>query len=143
MSVPAALLGQDIAADANGNTANADKIANTDNLWFSESMRTLFIGEDSGMHINNFVWAYNVDTKSLSRVFSAPSGAECTGLQVVDNLNGFAYVMSNFQHPGDWEAIHTTALAANGATLNATINTNWGDKKKGAVGYLSGMPSLG
>jgi secreted PhoX family phosphatase len=143
MSVPAALLGQDIAADPNGNTANADKIANTDNLWFSESMRTLFIGEDSGMHINNFVWAYNVDTKSLSRVFSAPSGAECTGLQVVDNLNGFAYVMSNFQHPGDWEAIHTTALAANGATLNATINTNWGDKKKGAVGYLSGMPSLG
>ena len=26
-------------------------------------MRTLFIGEDSSQHVNNFMWAYNVDTK--------------------------------------------------------------------------------
>ena len=31
-------------------------------------MRTLFIGEDSGQHVNNFLWAYNVDTKALSRM---------------------------------------------------------------------------
>ncbi len=39
-----------------GNTAAVDKIANPDNLKFSEAMRTLFIGDDSGTHINNFLW---------------------------------------------------------------------------------------
>jgi hypothetical protein len=144
MSVPAALLGQDNATpDAAGNTANIDRIANPDNLKYSEALRTLFIGEDSGMHVNNYVWAYDVDTQVLARIFSAPAGAECTGLQAVDKLNGFAYLMSNFQHPGDWESIHTPLLTAVGSTLNAGINTLWGNKKKAAVGYLGGLPSLG
>jgi secreted PhoX family phosphatase len=113
-----------------------------DNLWFSEATRTLFLGEDSGMHVNNYVWAYNVDTQTLSRIFSAPAGAECTGLQAVDNLNGFSYVMSNFQHPGDWESIHNTLLTATGSTLNATINTNWSNKDKAALGYMV-LPAVG
>jgi hypothetical protein len=143
MAVPTALLGQDLATpDAFGNTANIDNISLTDNLWFSEKMRTLFIGEDSSQHVNNFIWAYNVDTTTLSRIYSAPAGAECTGLQAVENLNGFAYVMANFQHPGDWEAIHNTLLNAAGSQLNADINANWNNKKSGAVGYIGGIPSL-
>ena len=52
------LLGEDLAAaDATGNLASPDKIANPDNLKFSEKMRTLFIGEDSSMHVNNMLWA--------------------------------------------------------------------------------------
>jgi hypothetical protein len=150
MAVPTAILGQDwtasttpALADANGNSANVDKISLTDNLSYSEAMRTLFIGEDSSQHVNNYIWAYNVDTKTLARIYSAPAGAECTGLQVVDNLNGFAYISANFQHPGDWESIHGTLLTATGSTLNATINSNWGNKKQAAVGYISGLPKLG
>ena len=143
MSVPTKLLGKDLATpDSYGNSADIDTIANVDNLWFSEAMRTLFLGEDSGMHVNNYVWAYNVDTQVLSRIFSAPAGAECTGLQAVDNLNGFAYVMSNFQHPGDWESIHNTLLNATGSTLNAEINANWSDKNKAALGYMV-LPAIG
>jgi hypothetical protein len=143
MAVPAALLGEDLStADAYGNSANVDKISLTDNLSYSEAMRTLFIGEDSSQHVNNYIWAYNVDTKALARIYSAPAGAECTGLQVVDNLNGFAYISANFQHPGDWEGIHSTLLNAAGSTLNATINSNWGDKKQAAIGYISGLPKL-
>jgi len=141
MSVPTKLLGKD-ETDAIGNTANVDTIANVDNLWFSEATRTLFLGEDSGMHINNYVWAYNVDTDTLSRIFSAPAGAECTGLQAVDNLNGFAYTMSNFQHPGDWESIHSNLLNAPGSTLNAEINTNWSNKDKAGLGYIV-LPAVG
>ncbi len=37
-----------IAADALGNTADPETIGNPDNLKFSEKLRTLFIGEDSG-----------------------------------------------------------------------------------------------
>ena len=42
--------------------------------------------------------------KTLSRILSLPAGAESTGLQAVDDINGFTYIMSNFQHPGDWSA---------------------------------------
>ena len=49
---------------------NPDKVASPDNLSYSEAMRTLFIGEDSGKHTNNYVWAYNVDTKELERILS-------------------------------------------------------------------------
>jgi len=139
MSVPTNLLGQDMSADADGNTAVVDKIANPDNAKFSEASRTLFIGEDSGMHLNNFVWAYNVDTPAVApqRILSAPAGAECVCLEPVDNLNGFAYLMSGFQHPGDWD------FTAGQAALNTAINTNWGNKKKAAIGYLSGIPKIG
>jgi secreted PhoX family phosphatase len=67
--------GKTLKGDALGNTANPNKIANPDNLKFSEKMRTLFIGEDSSQHVNNFMWAYNVDTKQLSRVLSVPQAA--------------------------------------------------------------------
>lgn len=130
----ALITGEDIAADALGNTANPDKIANPDNLKFSEKMRTLFIGEDSGQHVNNFLWAYNIDTKALSRVMSIPAGGESTGLHAVDELNGWTYIMSNFQHPGDWGGIHNVVRA----TLDPLLKANYKDKFGAAVGYLTG-----
>lgn len=139
MSAIPALVGEDLATpDASGNTANVDKISNADNLKFSEKLRTLFIGEDSGQHVNNFLWAYNVDSKKLSRILSVPAGGEATGLQVIDNLNGFAYVMSNFQHAGDWTSIHSVIKAG----TDPLINANWNNKKSSAIGYLSGLPAL-
>ena len=133
------LLGEDLeTADALGNLANADKVANPDNLKFSEEMRTLFIGEDSGMHVNNFLWAYNVDTQTLSRVLSTPSGAESTGLHAVDKINGWTYVMSNFQHPGDWESpLHDIVKP----TLDPLVRANYDDRFGAAVGYLTATSS--
>lgn len=129
------LVGEDLAtADALGNLANADKIAAPDNLKFSEKLRTLFIGEDSAYHVNNFVWAYNVDTKVLSRLVSMPAGAEATGLGVVDDLNGWTYITSNFQHPGDWSAsLHAKVQA----TLDPLVRANYKDRFAAAVGYLT------
>ncbi|HOE40653.1 MAG TPA: DUF839 domain-containing protein [Rhodoferax sp.] len=138
MAAIPALVGEDQAADAVGNTANVDKVATPDNLKFSEKLRTLFIGEDSATHVNNFVWAYNVDTKKLSRLQSVPAGGEATGLQIVDNLNGFSYIMSNFQHAGDWGSIHSIISAG----VDPLINANWNNKKSSAVGYISGLPVL-
>ncbi|PIY27596.1 MAG: alkaline phosphatase, partial [Comamonadaceae bacterium CG_4_10_14_3_um_filter_60_42] len=138
MTAIPALVGEDQAADAFGNTANVDKIANADNLKFSEKLRTLFIGEDSGQHVNNFVWAYNVDTKKLSRILSVPAGGEATGLEVVDNLNGFAYILGNFQHPGDWGSIHSIIKGE----VDPLINAKWNGKKSSSVGYISGLPAL-
>jgi hypothetical protein len=149
----AVVYGEDLKdPDALGNLANADKIANPDNLKFSEKLRTLFIGEDSGLHVNNFLWAYNVDTKELSRLLSTPAGAESTGLHAVDEVNGFTYIMSNFQHAGDWEIKKDPATGAVTGlhakvyeTLDPLIKKNYADsrgKLGGAVGYLTGLPTL-
>ncbi|MGC3962166.1 MAG: DUF839 domain-containing protein [Rhodocyclaceae bacterium] len=144
------LIAEDLStADALGNLANPDKIANPDNLKFSEKLRTLFIGEDSSTHVNNFLWAYNVDTKELTRLLSCPSGAESTGLHAVDQVNGFTYIMSNFQHPGDWELTKDSAGTVTGGlhskvytTLDPLIRANYKDRYGAAVGYLTGMPTL-
>lgn len=127
------LVGEDIAADALGNLAHPDKIGAPDNLKFSEKLRTLFIGEDSSYHVNNFVWAYNVDTKTLTRLASMPSGAEATGLGVVDDLNGWTYITTNFQHPGDWGSLHNKVQA----TLDPLVRANYKDRFGAAVGYLT------
>lgn len=137
LNTKALMAGEDIAADALGNSANPDKVANPDNLKFSEKMRTLFIGEDSGQHVNNFLWAYNVDTKVLSRVMSIPSGGESTGLQAVDELNGWTYIMSNFQHAGDWGNIHKVVKDQ----LDPLIDANYKNKFGAAVGYLTATPN--
>jgi hypothetical protein len=127
----ALLVGQDITADALGNTANPDKVGNPDNLKFSEKMRTLFIGEDSSQHVNNFLWAYNVDTKALSRLMSIPAGGESTGLHAGDELNGWTYIMSNFQHAGEWLSIHANVKTAldprwSRPTTRTSLARRWG-----------------
>ncbi len=143
MAAVPALVSEDIGGgkfkgqDALGNFAVADKIATPDNLKFSEKLRTLFVGEDSNTHVNNFLWAYNVDTKTLSRVLSCPAGAESTGLHAVDEINGFTYIMSNFQHAGDWESpLHDIVKPV----LDPLVRAKYRDRFGSAVGYLTGDP---
>jgi secreted PhoX family phosphatase len=114
---------------------DTERVANPDNLKYSEAMRTLFISEDSGNHLNNFVWAYNVDSQQTTRIFSAPIGAENTGLQVVENWNGHAYLMSNIQHPAAREDLKQ---------YPAAIKETLGEKvdQRGVVGYIGGLPGM-
>jgi hypothetical protein len=129
------LLGEDLATpDALGNLAHPDKIANPDNLKFSEEMRVLFIGEDSTRHVNNFLWAYHVDRGELVRILPTPVGAESTGLHAVDGVNGCHYIMSNFQHAGDWATpLHDKVRS----TLDPIVRANYSQGYAGAVGYLA------
>lgn len=129
----ALVVGEDMTQDADGNKSVVDKIASPDNLAFSEHMRVLFIGEDSSNHVNNYLWAYHVDNGKLVRILSIPMGAESTGLQVVDNLNGHAYIMSNYQHAGDR---NSTAQATYDRIL-PLINP-----AKAEVGYVGGLPAM-
>ena len=128
------VIGEDIATDKIGNQAAVDKIANPDNIFYSEKMRTLFIGEDSGLHVNNFLWAYNVDSHQLTRILSLVAGAESTGLQVAENINGFSYIMSNAQHQGDF-------IKSMNEVLKKELKTKI-DRFDAPVGYLAGLPQL-
>ncbi|MBS4179524.1 PhoX family protein [Lederbergia citrea] len=141
-SMKGIIIGEDMAkADAYGNTAHPEKVANPDNLSYSDAMGTLFIGEDSGMHTNNYVWAYDTKTKKLSRILSVPAGAEATGLMAADDRNGFAYIMSNYQHPGD-ELEGKSITAVDKEKLIETIDKEIGVNKSGDVGYITGLPSF-
>ncbi|QCO21177.1 DUF839 domain-containing protein [Acinetobacter cumulans] len=140
------LAGEDIALDSMGNTAHPDKIASPDNLKFSEQLRTLFIGEDSGNHINNYLWAYNVESQKLDRILSTPAGAESTGLHAVDSINGWTYIMSNFQHPGDeWNrfykvdasGVRTGLSLSMQNELNVAIDKSYNQKFSASVGYIT------
>jgi secreted PhoX family phosphatase len=134
MAAQEGLVSEDLTTpDALGNTANANKIANPDNLKFSEKLRTLFIGEDSGNHVNNFLWAYHVDSQKLERILSCPVGAESTGLHAVDDINGWTYIMSNFQHAGHWGGVHKKVETV----LDPLVRANYKDGSGASVGYLT------
>lgn len=115
---------------------DTDRVANPDNLSFSPALRTLFIGEDSGNHLNNFVWAYGVDDGALSRIYSAPAGAENTGLRVIDNLRGSAYILGNLQHPGAEEDLGKKQYADIKDRMRAMVD------KRGSVGVLGILPAV-
>ena len=134
VTMSALVVGEDLKAqDKEGNKSVLDKIASPDNVWYAEKMRVLFIGEDTSNHVNNYLWAYHVDTGKLSRILSLPMGAESTGLQVVENMSGYSYIMSNYQHAGD-----------KNSTLEPTYSNilKYIDPNKAEVGYLGGLPAF-
>jgi len=82
------------------NLCSVNGIANPDNLSFINGYDTLLIGEDTVTgHQNDMVWSYNVVTRELTRIFSSPYGAETTGVYFYPNINGYAYIKAQVQHP--------------------------------------------
>jgi secreted PhoX family phosphatase len=114
---------------------DTDRVANPDNIKYSPEMRTLFIGEDSGNHLNNFLWALNLDSGQLTRLLSAPAGGEHTGLQVVSDLNGHGYIMGNIQHPGAANDLKQYPESIK-VDLRKQID------QRGSIGYLGGLPGF-
>lgn len=123
------------AASTGSTFCDWGSIANPDNIKFSESMRTLFIAEDSGgNHPADFLWAYSPDSKTLTRILVGPKNSELTGLQVTDDYNGFVYIMGNFQKGLDEEKILSfkTPRKANEFVASQDV--------RGTVGYLQPIP---
>jgi uncharacterized protein len=117
-------------------TCDVDAIASPDNLKFSESMRTLFIGEDSGKkHIADYLWAYTVDSENLARILISPKDSEPSGLQATTNYNGYTYIMTNFQRD-----IFPENFAENQSHEKANKLVSETDLR-GIVGYLGPIPS--
>ncbi|MCS7259821.1 MAG: DUF839 domain-containing protein [Anaerolineae bacterium] len=80
-------------AEAKENQCALDAISNPDSLYV-DPYGNLWIGEDTGYHVNNFVWRW--DGKRLQRFAAMPLGAEVTGILVTSNGDVFFSV----QHPG-------------------------------------------
>jgi uncharacterized protein len=89
-----------VSSPGTANVCSVNGIANPDNLSFINGYDTLLIGEDTvSGHQNDMVWAYNVVTRELTRIFSTPYGSETTGVYFYPDINGFAYIKAQVQHP--------------------------------------------
>jgi secreted PhoX family phosphatase len=69
-----------------------DNIANPDALFVAPN-GDLWIGEDSGEHVNNFIWKW--DGENLTRYASMPVGAEATGVLITPSND----IIFSVQHP--------------------------------------------
>ena len=99
---------------------------NTDKLFLS--------GGYYGSFYNN---SNSTLTPSVPGALNNPLGVSMplsTGLQAIDDLNGFAYIMSNYQHAGDFSSNIYAALKAQLVPLI--------DNSKAAIGYIGGLPAL-
>jgi secreted PhoX family phosphatase len=95
------LVGTPMAEDAEGNTCRTDGISNPDNVTMLEGTDLLTIGEDTGAHINNMIWTYNLETNELTRILTTPLGAETTSPFWYKNINGYSYMTAVTQHPDE------------------------------------------
>ena len=125
------LTSQGLELENGRNVCNPDYIGNPDNIVYSEKFRHLFIAEDSsGRHERNFLWAYSIDTKKLSRILIAPKYAEVSGLHVSENINNYWYLLASFQKDPDLNFLYLdeSRNAINKLIKNGFIN--------GISGYL-------
>ncbi|HHH19360.1 MAG TPA: DUF839 domain-containing protein [Campylobacterales bacterium] len=98
-NMTAVVVGEMIEKDADGNSCHLDKISNPDNITFLPNSNILAIGEDTSKHKNNIVWAYDIETKELTRMLATPVGAETTSPFWYTDVNGFGYMTVVTQHP--------------------------------------------
>ncbi|MDP2310675.1 MAG: DUF839 domain-containing protein [Pseudomonadota bacterium] len=76
-----------------------EAIANPDNLEWIAGAGTLAIAEDTGHHLNNALWFYDVRGRALAKVLEAPPGAEVSGLRWTAGVAGWSYLSVSIQHP--------------------------------------------
>jgi len=112
-----------------------EQIANPDNLSFLGT-NTLIISEDGVKHLNNMSWAYNTQTKTITRIASLPLGAELTGVTnaVVDN-NGFLFMTQ--QHPFEDHPINARKEKIYSHLFEQTDD----DDLNAIIGYIAGLPT--
>ena len=82
-----------------GNSCDVNGISSPDNLTYLYNTNTLLIAEDTSGHRNNMVWAYDVETQSLTRIAAVPIGAEATSTAYYNDINDYSYISLVTQHP--------------------------------------------
>ena len=116
-------------------SCHPDAIANPDNIKYI-GHHTLLIAEDTTRHVNNMTWAYNTQTKRLTRIASLPIGAEVTGLDtgIVDHKG---ILLLNIQHP-----FTDNPEGVDGLTPNVSLLEEASDEAlKASIGYIDGLPA--
>jgi len=82
-----------------GNTCDVDDIANPDNLTYIPGAGLLMVAEDTKLHVNNALWAIDLDSGERLRVMTAPLGGELSGLHWSPDIGGYGYLTLTVQNP--------------------------------------------
>jgi len=100
------------AEDPDNNKCQLNGLSNPENVAMMEDMDQLLISDkQEGNRRNNAVFVYDFDSKSLTRIFTAPEGGETTNPAYWPDIHGNTYVSMVIQHPltvytngrSDWE----------------------------------------
>ena len=85
----------------NANACDVDGISEPDNLAWAHNHNLLFIAEDSNTHIQDIIWAFDYESKTIQRIFASVHGAELTGMSWNKNFmgSGASYLGLSVQHP--------------------------------------------
>ena len=114
-------------------------IALPDNVTMGPTNDILIIGEDATTeHQNDFLWAYNLESKSLTRIASVPYGAEVTSPMYYRNINGFDYMTMVVQHPYD----ESDYFKGPDATIGSSKSPAKANAMRAQVGYLGPFPVI-
>jgi len=133
------LSGKGVKRENNDTACDPEAIAGPDNIVFSEKLRHLFIAEDSsGKHQRNFLWAYSIDAKKLSRILIAPQFSEISGLHAAEDINGYWYLLAGFQMNPDFEFLF---VKNNREHINRLIKDGLIKGTAGYIGPVSLNPS--
>lgn len=90
----------DAASPYAANSCDINSIASPDNVTYKAGSNLLLIGEDTGYHQNDMVWAFDTATNTLkARVATTPFGSETTSPYFQAPINGFSYINFVTQHP--------------------------------------------
>ncbi len=116
------------------NACHPGYIANPDNLGYLDGL--LFIGEDSSNRMNNAVWALDPAKKTLTRVLSAPTGAEVTGSFATLGTGASRYIFINIQHPRGDHSRNAYGVKANRDYIKGADEPS----KRSYTGYIE-LPS--
>lgn len=112
-------------------------IALPDNVSMGPTNDILIIGEDATTeHQNDFLWAYNLSTSTLTRIASVPYGAEVTSPYYYRNINGWDYMTMVVQHPYD----ESDYFKGPDATTGSTKSVAKANAMRAQVGYLGPFP---
>ncbi len=110
-------------------------ISNPDNITYI-GHNTLLISEDTTKHVNNMTWAYNTESKEMTRIASLPIGAEVTGVDK-SAVGDKGVLLINSQHPFKDNPKNAAGDKPNSALLeNATD-----EQLKAEIGYFDGIPA--
>jgi hypothetical protein len=121
-------------------------IALPDNVSMGPTNDILMIGEDATTeHQNDFLWAYNLATGTLTRVASGVYGGELTSPYYYRNINGWDYMTLVVQHPYDESDYHkgpdtTYGKGTSGTTPASGISTAKANAMRAQAGIFGPFP---
>ena len=125
---------------ADKNYCDVNTVANPDNaLYVGKNL--LLIAEDSGFHYNNMMWAYNTQTKKLTRIATVPPGAEVTGAFGHINIGDKKYIAFNAQHPYGESRRNAAGQTVMPSVESIEVENLKDEKYKGIAGYIFGLPA--